>query len=1096
MKRTSAVLAVFLATSAAAGCAADWPTWRFDPCRSGASPEDLPGELHLQWVRELPPPMSAWPNEARLAFDASYEPVVAGKSLLVGSPNDGSVTAFGTESGALRWRFFSEGPVRFAPVVSSANVYFGSDDGFLYCLALRDGKLLWKARVAPNDCSEQRHLGNNRLISFWPVRGGPVLADGTLYAAAGIWPTLGVFVIALDAQNGKLRWRNGEGRYLEKVRLDHNNLRPSGLSPQGYLLVSGNKLLLPNGRSMPAVFDRTTGKLLDYFQGYRNGNCRVTTAGNLVFVGDNGVIDLRTGREVNSRWAAAGKDAPRPQQYAKADLFEATFFPYKFVPGCSARSALSGGSVYDLQQGNFLAYDAGNAKLSQYEQKSPPYTFKPSRWDPPLCWKLATEAAAAHPADSAIIRAGNRLYGHTAQTIMAVDLPASDGAAPRLAWTQKLAGTAAEVLAADRKLFVVTREGRIACLAAVTGEARIYRHVITPLAAPKEAAPRAAEILKTSGVAAGYCVLLGLGEKGLAEQLLLQSQLKLIAIDADPHRVGQLRERLVAAGLYGTRAEVFCGQPRDFSLPPYLASLLVTDYPQTENGLAADLLKQWFATLQPYGGAAYLWHRETGAGQIADLPGLREVSNLPREQVTNLPHAVLIRRVGSLPDSAPWTHQAADAAMSYFSRDRCVRPPLSVLWYGDGPGQGFWCWHDYNSGVKPQVVGGRLFALHNHELWAYDVYTGRRLWTAKIGRLSHCPPLGDGASPPGSHSWNSQALARDYRYASLDDGVYVAGSNRCVVYDPATGRLLRRYHFEVEPGRPAYVTALRVAGDVIVIAAAVKAPGVWGHLWDGTAIVALDRASGRTLWSMRAKEGFHFHAIAVGDGTVFCNESPSRIKTKKVDKAAKPGSQPPPPTTIRALEARSGKTRWSATTANRDAPNPQENTAGISDSDDWLGYCRELKILLAGKTDRTCAFGARDGKPLWQEKLGSPPAILCGERLLSQQGQFYDLRSGKRLGRPLPVSKFGCNYAVANQYLMLMRDATVSYLDLATGKSQHMYAIRSGCSNSLIAADGLLNVPCFAVGCVCNYPIQTSFALVPIREETFTAPDRRKGNAP
>ena len=39
--------------------------------------------------------------------------------------------------------------------------------------------------------------------------------------------------------------------------------------------------------------------------------------------------------------------------------------------------------------------------------------------------------------------------------------------------------------------------------------------------------------------------------------------------------------------------------------------------------------------------------------------------------------------------------------------------------------------------------------------------------------------------------------------------------------------------------------------------------------------------------------------------------------------------------------------------------------------------------------------------------------------------------------------------------------------------------MRSGCSNSLIAADGLLNVPNFAVGCVCNYPLQTSFALVP-----------------
>ena len=42
--------------------------------------------------------------------------------------------------------------------------------------------------------------------------------------------------------------------------------------------------------------------------------------------------------------------------------------------------------------------------------------------------------------------------------------------------------------------------------------------------------------------------------------------------------------------------------------------------------------------------------------------------------------------------------------------------------------------------------------------------------------------------------------------------------------------------------------------------------------------------------------------------------------------------------------------------------------------------------------------------------------------------------------------------------------------------------VSSGCSNSTVPADGLLNVPNFAVGCVCNYPIQTSFAMVHMPE--------------
>ena len=94
----------------------DWPTWRHDASRSGASEEALPAELHLQWTRKLPAPLPAWPNEPRLHFDASYEPIVAGKMLFVSSPNDGSVAAYDTETGARRWRFFTEGPVRFAPV--------------------------------------------------------------------------------------------------------------------------------------------------------------------------------------------------------------------------------------------------------------------------------------------------------------------------------------------------------------------------------------------------------------------------------------------------------------------------------------------------------------------------------------------------------------------------------------------------------------------------------------------------------------------------------------------------------------------------------------------------------------------------------------------------------------------------------------------------------------------------------------------------------------------------------------------------------------------------------------------------------------------
>ena len=52
------------------------------------------------------------------------------------------------------------------------------------------------------------------MISVWPVRGGPVTADGVVYFAAGVWPFEGVFVSAMDVATGKVLWRNERLGYL------------------------------------------------------------------------------------------------------------------------------------------------------------------------------------------------------------------------------------------------------------------------------------------------------------------------------------------------------------------------------------------------------------------------------------------------------------------------------------------------------------------------------------------------------------------------------------------------------------------------------------------------------------------------------------------------------------------------------------------------------------------------------------------------------------------------------------------------------------------------------------------------------------------
>ena len=120
-------LALSLTLSLTVG-AVDWPQFRFGANRGAASPEQLAGTLHLQWTREFAAPSPAFPGEVRLRYDATYEPVVMGGTIFVPSMVTDSVTALDAESGKVRWRFFTGGPVRFVPVAMEGNCLLYTSD--------------------------------------------------------------------------------------------------------------------------------------------------------------------------------------------------------------------------------------------------------------------------------------------------------------------------------------------------------------------------------------------------------------------------------------------------------------------------------------------------------------------------------------------------------------------------------------------------------------------------------------------------------------------------------------------------------------------------------------------------------------------------------------------------------------------------------------------------------------------------------------------------------------------------------------------------------------------------------------------------------
>jgi len=262
---------------------ADWPMWRYDAARSAGTSLELAEDLHLQWVRELPEPKRAWPHQwddrGKLEFDVSYAPVVMGERIFVPSNVTDSVTAYSIDEGAELWRFYTDGPVRLAPAAFDGRVYFISDDGHLYCVGAEDGELVWKFRAGPSD---HRLLGNERIINFWAARGGPVIKDGTVYFAAGIWPLHGVFIYALDAESGEVVWVN-DTTSSDYVALPHGGADGyGGLSPQGYIAAGEDQLVVSAGRGPnPVHLDRQTGRVTrsDYRGRKGRGNYAVHAVG-------------------------------------------------------------------------------------------------------------------------------------------------------------------------------------------------------------------------------------------------------------------------------------------------------------------------------------------------------------------------------------------------------------------------------------------------------------------------------------------------------------------------------------------------------------------------------------------------------------------------------------------------------------------------------------------------------------------------------------------------------------------------------------------------------------------------------------------------
>ena len=1102
MPHKALAASLLILTIACLSSADDWPMYRHDARRSGSTEERMTAPLSEAWVfTGIHPPEHAWADPQpkpiedklelpRMRFDDAFHVAVAGNSVYFGSSAENKVYCLDAGNGRIRWQFFTDGPVRLAPTVWKGKLYVGSDDGHVYCLHAGSGSLAWKFSAAP---SPRKLLGNGKMISLWPVRTGVLVADGVAYFGAGVFPAQGLYLYAVDADSGKLVWKNdsyGRGGL-------------GTVSPQGYLLRWKSRLFVPSGRTMPAAFSRDSGEFLFHenpswrqmglFGGsycvilgdiLLNGTEQLmgisASNGNLLFVEGLPLSEPSKG----TRRVAAAKDAT----YI---LDGENLTAVKFRPWSSARSQISRSRarIADLRN-----------RLDRIDRKVPEELSRQA--DPAeLQRRMETERVEVHKfqkrAEEAMLwrrhcRCSDSLVASDGLVFAGGDgiVRGFDPSSGRELWSARTDGKARGLAIARGKLFVSTDRGSIHCFA--NGSRSSSRRVTPQVDAMPyrdddrlaRAANDAEKIVTEARVDRGFALILGAGQGRLPFQLAKRTELEILAIDGNADNVSAARRALSEAGLYGSRVVVEQARAHRLPYSDYFANLIVCRTPQDKPIPieAPELLRM----LKPCGGVALIGPLpETGQlpNQLARWSSQMQAAlarlGETETKVELTPCWLKITR-GKLTGAGTWTHQYANAANTAGGDDTHVRGPIDILWYGEpGPGR---MPSRHSSNVSPLAAGGRMFIQAENVVMAYDAYNGMELWSREIVGAVRL-----------------DLKVRCSNIAVNHDSVFVAVDDHCLRLDAATGRTVSRYHLPwLAEGAQHFEWDYLACTDRMLFGS------------NGEDIFAYDISdSNEPRWTHSAGDLIP-RTIAMGDGKIFYIDRQTTDAQRNqamvgvtheasINRRGEPVG--PDIRLVVALEAKTGQRLWEKPQYVSDCvyigPGGGDLTVMYANGvvllcgQPWNGHF--WTEFLAGEFSRRSliALSAEDGRELWSGKKGyrSRP-IIIGNEIFAEPWR-YDLMTGAAKKRLHPVTGFEgrwqmsrpghhCGNIAGSPNALFFRSGTTAFYDLVGDcGTAHFGAQRPGCWINCIPANGVVMMPEASSGCVCPFSLHCTIVLAP-----------------
>jgi len=1079
---------LFLAVFSGAVAAGDWPTYNHDNRRSGTTAEHLPLPLYERWTfRSVHEPAPAWPAPAprdiwhrlprlnpRVTYDRAFHVAAVGNSVYFCSSADDKIYSLDAAAGTVAWTFFTGGPVRLAPAVHDGKLYAGSDDGRVYCLDAKKGTLLWRYDPGIN---ERMIPGNQRMISVCPVRTGVLVEDGVAYFCAGLFPTEGVGVFALDAETGREIWKR----------------REENLSPQGYLLAGETRLYVPTGRTTPAAFDRNDGTLIGEFKApHGDGGSYVLVTRDMLVTGPGKELvafDPETKEQIltfdGRRMIIAG------------DMFyllgEKELSAYSKTRLAAVRRKLKELEALQRQLTDSLKVlkaaceenESTKNRIREITGKIETLPGEISRLRKSgYTWKTGTEHTVS------MILAGYVLFCGGDGSVAAYDAGSGE-----ILWEGKVDGRAYGLAAANGRLFVSTDRGTIHCFGGgKPGRPRTIRPRTVPSPFPRDTLSEyyesaAREIAGNLRGRKGYCLVLNCGEGRLMYELSKLTDMHIIGTEHNPGYVRKAREMLDRAGLYGVRASVVETPPDLLPFTDFFANLVVCDRFPEAGGLPSSP-DEIYRVLRPDGGLAVIGVPGAASKTFRreDAESWLSGGTAGEWKIVERNGIWITARRGPLPGSGEWTHQYADPGNSASSGDTLVRHPMRIQWFGrPGPRH---INDRHHRPMAPLYKDGRVFVIGNNHVVAQDAYNGAILWERHI---------------PGSRRIG---VIRDCGHAAASsEHLYIAAEDKCYALDAETGETDRV--FRVPPvngsgtrywGYVAYTDEPDVLYGSAMKPTAPRTELSYETILEGTyfdnkpivsseTLFCMDRRDGRLLW--KYENGIILNsAIAVGGDHIFFIETTNPAALSDADgrilltEAFEEGCGH-----VVKLDRISGKEVW-----RRDIDFPYEHTVYLS--------CKGNILLAVGTFNRNGALyyglygmDTGTGEIRWRNeyKYGETlngdhgeqdqHPVIIGNTIYSRPYDF-DLTTGEKGTFNLVRGGHGCGTISGSAFYLFGR-----------GWNPRMYAIdsggetsivlsrvnRPGCFINMIPAGGLVLLPESSSGCTCAFPVQTSIAYIPER---------------